>query len=226
MAMLGGKKTELSEDLRSSIECAMADKRYGGLQLGHILDDAEEHDVSIIQHYVPDLFDHGDWTVRADALEFVGRFRLRRFLDLVKVRLQDRSRVVRTYALCAYYDLAGAKALPLLDEASRDSNTTYRITALVLRYIETQDEAVLDELHKALTRRRCRFTHRYAAMNTFDAYVDVGMYPEIIKLFEEVQSSLAKASRKYGLDKDIPRMLAKWKASAKAHRSTKSGVRH
>jgi len=60
-------------------------------------------------------------------------------------------------------------------------------------------------------------------MNTFDAYVDVGLYPEIIQLFEEVRSSVAEAPRGYGLDKDIPRMLAKWKRSAKKEKREKRG---
>lgn len=64
------------------------------------------------------------------------------------------------------------------------------------------------------------FTNRYGALRTFDAYVDVGAYPEVIELFDGVLPRLSETPRKYGLDKDIPLKLKKWKQSARKRLKT------
>ncbi len=213
------KKVEKAIDIRDRIEHALEDKEWGGLDLSDILDDAVEDDVEAIKPFVPDVMAHPYWVARADALEFVGRFHLREFLPLVKSRLKDRIRLVRDYALTAYYDLLGAEALPRIKKACKAKDVRYRVTAMVLYYIETEDKDTLEKLSRILTRTQCRYTHRYAAMNTFDAYVDVGCHPEIIKLFEAVLPVVMETHRTWGLAKDIPRVLAKWKRSARKKRT-------
>jgi len=188
--------------------------------VSEVLDHVTERDIDAVRPFLPDLLEHRDWLVRADAVEFVGAFHVHEFLDAVRTRLHDRNSLVREYALGACYDLLGAKALPLLKRASKDEAVRFRVVALTLRYIESRDEAVLMELRRILLMKRCRFTNRYGALSTFDAYVDVGAYPEIIELFEEVLTKLSEAPRKYGLDKDIPVKLKKWKRSARKRLKT------
>jgi len=226
------------------IRVALQNRRYGDTDLsdiiersgqgdldaihidpGSILECAGEHDVDTVRPLTADLLGYHNWLVRADAVELVGMFHMHEFLGEVKARLHDSNPLVREYALGACYDLLGKRALPLLKEASKDRTVSYRVVALVLRYIETRDEAILPELRRILTMKRCRFASRYAALRTFDVYVDVGLYPEIIHLFEEVLSRLPEAPRKYGLDKDIPARLRRWKRSAREHRRKPKGKR-
>jgi len=202
-------------NLPARVRTALEDREFGCNDLVSILRDAGENDVAVLRPFLSDLLVHHEWIVRAEALEFVGRFHLRRFLDAVKARLGDKNHVVREYALCAYYDLLRKKALPVIEEACQDKDVSYRVTGLVLRYVESGNEALLDQLRRILTRKRCRRNHCYTAMNTFDAYVDAGLHPEIIELFEKVQSRLAEAPRASGLDKDLPKMLDKWKRSTR-----------
>lgn len=194
---------------------ALDDKQFGCLEVSEVLDHVTERDVDAVKPFLPHLLEHREWLVRADAVEFVGAFHVHAFLDAVRSRLHDRNSLVREYALGAYYDLLGAKALPLLKRASKDEAVGFRVVALTLRYIESRDEAVLLELRRILLTKRCRFTNRYAALRTFDAYVDVGAYPEVVELFEDVLTKLSEAPRKYGLDKDISRRLEKWRRSAR-----------
>ena len=66
-------------------------------------------------------------------------------------------------------------------------------------------------------------------MNVFDAYVDVGQYPEVIELFERVQSSLMGAPMPrvtHGFDKDLPKRLEKWKRSRRDNAKRKAHSRH
>lgn len=60
----------------------------------------------------------------------------------------------------------------------------------------------------------------HATERDVDAYVDVGTYPEVIELFEDVLTKLSEAPWKYGLDKDIPLKLKKWKQSARKRMRT------
>ncbi len=204
-------------DLPTRIERALRDERFGGLELGDILDHAREGDLDALKPFLRRLLAHPDWTVGADALECVGRFHLRQFLRAVKTRLEDENGIVRDYALSAYYDLVGARALPLLKRVSDAAHVGNRVTALALRYVEAKDQAVLKELSKILLRKRCRYTHRYAAMNTFDAYLDVRRHPEITKLFEAVRRRVSEIPSAYGQKQDIPRKLRKWRRSKRRH---------
>jgi len=188
--------------------------------VSEVLDHVTERDVDAVKPFLPDLLEHRDWLVRADAVEFVGAFHVHELLDAVKARLRDRNPLVREYALGACYDLLGTKALPLLKRASKDEAVGFRVVALTLRYIESRDEPALMELRRILLMKRCRFTNRYAALRTFDAYIDVGAYPEVVGLFEDVLTKLSETPRKYGLDKDIPLKLKKWKQSVRKRLKT------
>jgi hypothetical protein len=207
--------TRRAARISTRLRRALDDRQFGCLEASEVLDHATERNVDAIKPYLPDLLEHRDWLVRADAVEFVGAFHVHEFLDAVRSRLHDRNSLVREYALGACYDLLGAKALPLLKRASKDEAVGFRVVALTLRYVESRDEAVLMELRRILLMKRCRFTNRYGALRTFDAYVDVGVYPKIIELFEDVLTKLSESPRKYGLDKDIPRRLEKWRRSAR-----------
>jgi hypothetical protein len=211
--MQGKKGIKKINTLVARMQRALGDREFGGLDIGEVLDHATKADVIVLRPFLRDLLLHHDWTVRADALEFVGRFRLRHFLDAVKTRLEDENLIVRNYALTAYYDLLGPKALPLLKRTSDAIDVGNRVMALTLLYVETRNETVFGQLSRILTRKRCRFAHRYAAMSTFDAYLDVRQYPEIIALFEIVRRRVSEEPRAYGLDKDIPKMLSKWKTA-------------
>lgn len=212
--------TPRASRISTRLRRALADRQFGGLEVSEVLDHVTERDVDAVKPFLPDLLEHREWLVRANAVEFVGAFHVQESLNAVKARLHDRNLVVRQYALEACYDLLGAKALPLLKRASKDEAVGFRVVALTLRYVEERDEAVLLELRRILLMKRCRFANRYGALSTFDAYVDVGAYPEVIELFEDVLTKLSEAPRKYGLDKDIPLKLKKWKQSARRLRRT------
>jgi hypothetical protein len=180
-----------------------------------VLDEATEDDVDALKPILPDLLSHTEWVVRASAVELIGVFRLRRFLNLVTASLEDRNAIVRGYALSAYYDLLGEKALPLLRNWCDARDVRNRVDALALCYVETRQAPILDKLRRILMNKRCHFRHRYVAMNTFGYYLDVGKHPEMVKLFQDIRRRLRDAPRSFGLDKDIPRMLRKWTQSGR-----------
>lgn len=208
-------------DLSGVIERTGQSGRHAiDIDLSSMLEYAEEEDVDTIKPLLGDLLRYHYWVVRADAMQFVAKWHLDGFLRPVKAALNDKNWCVRDYALAAYYDLVGPKALPLLKKAAHDRSVSYRVTAFVLRYVETRDEVALRELRKILMWKRCRYTNRYAALCTFDAYVDVGQYPEIIQLFEELLNHLAETPWGSALDRDIRTACKKWKRSARKRRKT------
>lgn len=84
--------------------------------------------------------------------------------------LRDPNAVVRSYALTAYYDLYGDKALPVIDEFCGDTDVHLRAEALALRYIQTTDVDSLERLGQILRRRNCDYHHRYAVLHTFECH--------------------------------------------------------
>jgi hypothetical protein len=210
--MQTGRRFTKKSDPGPHIEQALKNKG-ADIELLDILQKASQADVDAIKPFLPALLSHREWIVRAEALDFVGSFRMSEFLDLVKARLKDKNHVVRNYALTAYYDLLRAQALPMLEAASESRDIGYQVTALVLSYIETRNGRILNELKSILLRKRCSYAHRYAALNTFDSFVDVGEFPEVIELFELIYERLTDVPRAYGLDKDLPEYLRRWKRS-------------
>jgi hypothetical protein len=110
----------------------------------------------------------------------------------------------------AYYDLRGAKVLPVIKEFCEDKDVGLRVTALALLFTENDDKVAFEKLSRILTRKRCKINHRYGAMHIFDHYCDVRPQSRIFKLYEEILPDVPKS---LGLAKDIRSTLKKWKQS-------------
>lgn len=190
------------KNIQQRIKRAEEEKYWA--EVSGILDDTTPDDVEQLKPLMKHLLAHRNWLVRASAVEVVGVFRLHQFASEVKLRLSDPNSNVRSYALMACYDLLGARALPVIKEFARVKDTRLRVTALVLLYVQTQDEDALAQLGRLLTRKRCRYDNRYVALNQFDYYLDLKKHPEVVSLLERI---LQSTSRSYGLAKDIRRVL-------------------
>lgn len=174
------------------------------LEVSDILDEASSENIQVLKPELPRLMEHRDWVIRASAVERVGAFELIEFVRQVRARLKDRNVHVRSYALMAYYDLLGEKALPVIREHCQDSSVHVRVTALALCYVASEDEAVLRSLERIVLRRNCHYRHRGAMLNILDHYLDIPTYPELIDLFKAI---LQVAPKWHGVSKDIARKL-------------------
>ena len=175
--------------------------------ISDMLYNASEKDAKLLVPIIPKLIIHYKWLVRASAVEFVGDFNLTQFVDLVKKRLEDRNTNVRIYALMAYYDLLGAKSLPLINKFCRDKNIRIRVTALALHYVETYDKDSFEAVSKIVLRKNCYHLHRSAVLNIFDHYLDIPGYAELLQLFRNI---IKAAPQWQGVTKDIKSKLAEW----------------
>jgi hypothetical protein len=189
-------------DVRTRIREAEKAKHWG--ELAGILDDADRNDIATLKPIIPDLIRHHEWIIRASTLEAIGRSHLHSFANRVKARLRDRNRIVRSYALMAYYDLLGAKALPMIDVLCTSQDMRVRVTALALRYIDTHDSHALEALRRILTRKNCSYFHRSAVMRMFDYYFDSHPPTSVVALYEDVLPDVPKSS---GLAKDMKKLL-------------------
>ena len=206
------KQKKPASNILSRIQEAKDDKDWG--ELSYILEEATENDVNALKNMnalksvILEFIEHHDWIVRASTVELIGRFLLNTFLNLVKARLQDRNFVVRSYALMAYYELIGTKALPAIEECCSSGNVEHRVTALALHYIEKRDDDSFKKLSKILKRKGCNINHLYSTLYIFDYYFDVQQHREIIKFFEDALKDIPKS---LCIAKDINIMLNKWK---------------
>lgn len=142
-------------------------------RMSEILEEANENDITSLESIIPNLAEHEKWLIRASTVERIGDLHLRRLVESVKDRLKDKHPVVRAFALMAYHDLLGTKALPAIEEFCGAENIGLRFTALSLRYVETGDEETLDKLGRILMTKRRYPENHYTAVNIFDRYYGV-----------------------------------------------------
>lgn len=183
------------------------DKDWG--EVCTILYDACDSNPEALKAVLPRFIEHHAWVVRASAIEVAGLLRWKQFSGLVAARLQeDRNRLVRSYALMAYYDLWGAKALPVINEFCTDGDVSLRTEALALRYVQTQDPDSLAKLGHILRRKRCDWHHRSGALYVFDYYCHPQPDDQVVELFGDI---LADVPKELGLAREMKALVAKWK---------------
>jgi hypothetical protein len=193
-------------DVAGRLKIAEAEKDW--VEVCDILYDACDYAPEALKSLVPRYIEHHYWNLRATVVEVVGIRRLSQFSGLVAARLRDRNADVRSYALMAHYELLGVEALPAIDEFCTARNITDRVTALVLRYVETADPDAIKRLDEILGRKGCKPLHCQAAMNIFDYYYDSNPDDQVVGLFKAV---LPNVPKEYGWAPEMERMLAQWK---------------
>jgi hypothetical protein len=177
------------------------------LDIEDILDQASTRNIGALKSALPRLMQHHAYVIRASAVELVGNFKLTEFRSLVEARLQDRNVHVRAYALMAYYDLLGNRALPLIREYCQEKSVHLRVTAVALCYVITEDETVLKTLKKIVLRRNCDYHHRFAALNILDRYLEIASRPQLIDMFKAM---LRITPKRQGISKEITQKLRTW----------------
>lgn len=173
-------------------------------ELSEVLDEAGGEDICALKPEIPKLLVHRNWVVRASAVELVGEFKLREFLDQIVARLDDRNAHVKSYALMAYFDLLGRAAVPLIRTHCEGGPVSVRAAALVLCYVATKENAYLGSLERIVLRKNCDYHHRYAVFHIFDYYLDITADPEVRAIFEAI---VRIAPPWHGVSRDIARRL-------------------
>lgn len=164
-------KMEQTSSVLARLRQAQEDNDWA--RMSDILDQASENDVDQLESIIPDLIEHHKWLIRASTVEMIGDLRLRRLVEPVKVRLNDNHPVVRAFALMAYYDLLGTKALPMIKKVCDAENVGLRFTALALRYAETGDGETLEKFNRILKTKRHYPRNHHTTVNIFDRYYSV-----------------------------------------------------
>ena len=174
------------------------------LDILDILHDITKGNVSELEPFIPKLMKHKSWLIRTEILEIIGTFCLKDYTDLVKKSLEDNNFHVRSYALTAYYDLLKSKAIPRIKKYCNEKNVSVRLTALIIIFIETENDEILERIDKIVTRKNCSYYHQYVVLNTFEDYLDVKTYPEIISLYRKMLQTIPKD---YAIAKDLRKRL-------------------
>jgi len=181
------------------------------LDIEDILDQASTRNIGAIKSALPRLMEHRAYVIRASAVELVGNFKLTEFRSLVEAGLQDRNVHVRCYALMAYYDLLGHRALPLIREYCQEKSIHLRVTAVALCYVITEDETVLKTLKKIVLRRNCDYHHRCVVLSILEHYLEIASRPQLIDMFKAI---LRISPKRLGISKEITRKLRTWEHGA------------
>ncbi len=189
---------------------ALAENNW--IEASDIMDDATGKDVKVLTPLIKRLLADRHWVVRASAVEMVGTFGLRQFVREVKQRLLgDPNAVVRTYALGAYYDLLGAKALTTIRGLLDAENTRVRTAALVIEYVETGREDALSRLTRLIMRKRGHFFNREVAFHRLEHYLDLKDHPRNLRDHPQVrillESMLKSTPKEHGLAKELCEVL-------------------
>jgi len=158
-----------------------------------ILEDAEEEDIPDLAPMLPKFLKHRSWLVRSSAVEIVGGYGLSQHIDIIETMFEDKNFVVRTSALCTYFDLRGNRALPRILEYCTHKTSRMRLVALCLVYVITRDVKVLIRIKEIATRNQNGYFYNQGIMfGTFEEYLETENYPEIIELYKKVLEIIPK----------------------------------
>lgn len=162
-------QVEQTNGILARLQQAQEDQDWA--RMSEILNQVSENDVYHLESMIPDLVEHQKWLIRASTVEMIGDLRLQRLVEPVKVRLKDNHPVVRAFALMAYYDILGTKALPAIEEVCGAENIGLRFTALALHYAETGDGQTLEKFNRIMeTKRHYSKKNHHTTVNIFDRY--------------------------------------------------------
>jgi len=166
--------------------CEKLAKTKEWADISEILDEAKNEDIRALAPILPRFLKHRSFVVRASALDVIGAFDLRRYIKKVEHMLDDKNPTVQSYALSAYYDLRGKKALARIRKFCTHGTVCLRVSALALVYVATKDGESLEKLTKILMRRRGNGQNQFVAIHNFEYYLQVENHPEIIRLYKKI----------------------------------------
>ena len=200
------QKKKMSDILRK-IKEAENYKDWGSIS--YIIDNATENNYKLLIPCISNFINHKNWLIRASAVEFIGFFGIEKYLYLVRNCLKDGHPLVRDYALLAYYDLLGDKAIPLIEKFCSHKNVMNRVTALLLHYINNNDDYSFQKLSRILKRKRCNPLNISGFLRSFDYYYNnVEVKSRIVKLLKDIIPNIPKS---HWIATDVRRLLKKLK---------------
>lgn len=175
--------------------------------LSEFIQNISEKEIESIFSYIPVLLKHRSWIIRADTLDMIGRGKLHQFeKSVLNILENDKNPHVKSYALMAYYDLEGKKAIRILEQYSNSRSIYVKKTSLSLLYVATRRKCVLEELEKIVTRKDIVPNGYYSIYNTLCYYMKLEKHLELLKLFEAIIRNFKYAWQK---DKDLIELI-KW----------------
>ena len=155
-------------------------------QMRDLLNDVSAKEVEELVQVLPELANHHNWVVRADIVDLIGNLKLKKMIGLVRERLCDRNKYVRSWALIAFYKLSGKSGISRIKDFLEDSQLYVRLTAMCLVYIENKDAGLLGEIEKIITRENCDYHLQYLVFHIFDEFIGLDKCPEIIEVFQKI----------------------------------------
>jgi len=172
------------------------------------LEDIEEADLPAFIEAVPELVRHESALIRAETIEMIGVFGLRIFSDFVRGALADAHADVKAYALTSWYELMGRKAMPEIQSLTQDADEQVRAVALAVTFVETEDMAVLEEIRRLVTAEGCDYHVQYAVLHTWEHYLDLNTYPEVLDCLTAMRTSVCEES---GIAQDLDGLFETFK---------------
>ena len=177
----------MDDDEKAKIELDLADR----------LRDIKKEELPAIFPKIPEYVAHEYELVRVEAVELIGDFKLKQFLEEIKSALNDKSELVRKYALSAIYDLIGSKSAPFLEKSLEDPHPQVVTNAATLLYLLTDDTKLLDRLLELLKENHWEYTLCSTVFSVFETYTSIKDFEEIITFLKALLPHLRKSSQLY-----------------------------
>lgn len=182
-------------------------------RLSDILQEIRNEDLKAVLGYIPILLKHRSWIIRSDILDMIGRGKLTQFRKNVLHILQnEKNSVVKSYALMAYYDLEGKKAIPLLESFITGRNIEVNKTVYCLLYIATRRKCILKELEKIVKNWNTIPQRLYSCYVIFGHYMNLKKHPELLDLFEAIIGRFKHRQQK---DENVLKLIKHYKGCSK-----------
>lgn len=179
------------------------------INLSDILENLTIEEVNYISGYIPELLKHRSWIIKTDALDIIAWGCLEQYENEVLAVLKNaKNHLVKKFALTAYFELVGEKAVPVLKEYVNDKQTLVRLTALSQLYILSEEKSILDQISKIVSRKNCFILNKAFVYNLIRNNFDASENPDLLSLLKQL---LKYTDRKAWFAKEIRSYLRKIK---------------
>ena len=174
-------------------------------ELSEILSNLSSKEISLILNYIPDLLEHPSWIIKTDTLEIIASACLKQFKKKVlSVLEKEKYYITRKIALGTFHELAGKKAIPILQKYTKDRYRIVRLCAYCRLYLTLRKKCILEQITEIVLKEDCGIWDRYYVYNFMTNCFDVERKPEILLLIKEMLKQLDPST---GLAKDIRSFL-------------------
>lgn len=160
-------------------------------ELSEFLSTIRPGEIASILRYIPDLLKHRSWMVKTDTLDLIAKANLKQFEKSVLMLLKkEKYYLTKKIALQAYFELAGKRAIPVLQKYTKDRYRIVRLVALCQLYLVLRKKNILNQIVEMTLEKGSGTLDHYFVCNFMLLNLNAKRYPEVNGIVKKILDQL------------------------------------